>query len=140
MGMLVGKEDLGFGDRSWRYSMLVRDGVIDKMFIEPQDPGDPYGESDADTMLNYVAPEAPLPMNVTILSRSGCQHCARAKSLLIEQGIEFEALELNTQYSDRTLRALANATTLPQVFIDGDHIGGADDLESWLSDRHTKAA
>ncbi|MEM7283558.1 MAG: peroxiredoxin, partial [Pseudomonadota bacterium] len=32
MGMLVNKEDLGFGKRSWRYSMLVRDGVIDKMF------------------------------------------------------------------------------------------------------------
>ena len=41
MGLLVGKEDLGFGKRSWRYSMLVRDGVIEKMFIEPQEPGDP---------------------------------------------------------------------------------------------------
>ncbi|HET8610027.1 MAG TPA: peroxiredoxin, partial [Burkholderiales bacterium] len=35
MGMLVGKEDLGFGKRSWRYSMLVKDGVVEKMFIEP---------------------------------------------------------------------------------------------------------
>src|SRR3989339_519770 len=34
MGMLVKKEDLGFGMRSWRYSMLVVDGVIEKMFIE----------------------------------------------------------------------------------------------------------
>ena len=34
MGMLVAKEDLGFGERSWRYSMLVRDGVIEKMFID----------------------------------------------------------------------------------------------------------
>ena len=32
MGMLVDKDDLGFGKRSWRYSMLVRDGVIEKMF------------------------------------------------------------------------------------------------------------
>ena len=31
MGMLVGKEDLGFGKRSWRYSMLVNDGVVEKM-------------------------------------------------------------------------------------------------------------
>ena len=30
MGMLVGKEDLGFGKRSWRYSMLVNDGVVEK--------------------------------------------------------------------------------------------------------------
>jgi glutaredoxin-like protein len=140
MGMLVGKEDLGFGDRSWRYSMLVRDGVIDKMFIEPQEPGDPYGESDADTMLRYVAPEATLPLNVTVLSRPGCEHCVRAKSLLNEQGIEFEALELNHQYTDRTLRAVADATTLPQVFINGERIGGADELTAWLANRQPKAA
>lgn len=30
MGMLVGKEDLGFGKRSWRYSMLVKNGVVGK--------------------------------------------------------------------------------------------------------------
>jgi peroxiredoxin len=54
MGMLVDKSDLGFGRRSWRYSMLVRDGVIEKMFIEPQVEGDPYEVSDADTMLRYL--------------------------------------------------------------------------------------
>jgi peroxiredoxin len=54
MGMLVDKSDLGFGKRSWRYSMLVRDGVIEKMFIEPQVAGDPYQVSDADTMLRYL--------------------------------------------------------------------------------------
>jgi len=54
MGMLVDKRDLGFGQRSWRYSMLVRDGVIEKMFIEPEVPGDPYEVSDADTMLRYL--------------------------------------------------------------------------------------
>ncbi|MEA1990089.1 MAG: peroxiredoxin, partial [Pseudomonadota bacterium] len=42
MGMLVDKTDLGFGMRSWRYSMVVKDGVIDKMFIEPEVPGDPF--------------------------------------------------------------------------------------------------
>jgi hypothetical protein len=51
MGMLVDKADLGFGKRSWRYSMLVKDGVVQKMFIEPQKPGDPFEGSDADTML-----------------------------------------------------------------------------------------
>ena len=54
MGMLVNKEDLGFGMRSWRYSMLVKDGKIDKMFIEPEVPGDPFEVSDADTMLKYI--------------------------------------------------------------------------------------
>jgi glutaredoxin-like protein len=140
MGMLVGKEELGFGNRSWRYSMLVRDGIIDRMFIEPQEPGDPYGVSDADTMLRSLAPEAALPLNVTVLSRSGCPHCVRAKTLLADAGIEFEALELNRQFSDRTLRAVANATTLPQVFIDGERIGGADNLADWLAVHHAKAA
>jgi peroxiredoxin len=51
MGLLVDKSELGFGKRSWRYSMLVKDGVIQKMFIEPVKEGDPYEVSDADTML-----------------------------------------------------------------------------------------
>ena len=51
MGMLVDKSDLNFGQRSWRYSMLVRDGVIEKLFVEPDKPGDPFEVSDADTML-----------------------------------------------------------------------------------------
>src|SRR5690606_10441511 len=51
MGLLVDKDDLGFGKRSWRYSMLVRNGVVEKMFIEPEVPGDPFDVSDADTML-----------------------------------------------------------------------------------------
>ncbi len=132
MGMLVGKEDLGFGKRSWRYSMLVKDGVIDKMFVEPEEPGDPYGVSDADTMLEYLAPNAPKPLDIAVFSRKGCPHCARAKGMLRDTGIAFEALELNQQYTDRTLRAVADATSLPQIFINGEKIGGADQLEAWL--------
>ena len=56
MGLLVDKSNLGFGKRSWRYSMLVRDGVVEKQFIEPVKEGDPFEVSDADTMLAYVAP------------------------------------------------------------------------------------
>ena len=134
MGMLVGKEDLGFGKRSWRYSMIVKDGVIEKMFIEPEKPGDPYGVSDADTMLEYLAPNEPKPLDVAVFSRKGCPHCARAKGLLRDAGIAFEALELNNEYTDRALRAVADATSLPQVFINGRKVGGADDLEAWLAD------
>jgi len=54
MGMLVDKADLGFGKRSWRYSMLVRDGEIEKMWIEPEKPGAPFEVSDAHTMLRYL--------------------------------------------------------------------------------------
>ena len=58
MGMLVRKENLGFGDRSWRYSMVVNDGVIEKIFVEPgfgdNCPTDPFEVSDAETMLKYL--------------------------------------------------------------------------------------
>ncbi|REL32130.1 peroxiredoxin [Thalassotalea euphylliae] len=58
MGMLVKKENLGFGDRSWRYSMHVVDGEIKQMFVEPGKmdncPTDPFEVSDVDTMLAYL--------------------------------------------------------------------------------------
>ena len=132
MGLLVDKNDLGFGRRSWRYSMLVKDGVIEKMFIEPQKPGDPYEVSDADTMLGYIAPRAAKPLDVSIFTRQGCSYCARAKGLLHDAGIEFEELVLNRDYTDHSLRAITNATAFPQVFINGSHIGGADALDQWL--------
>jgi glutaredoxin-like protein len=140
MGLLVGKEDLGFGRRSWRYSMLVRDGVIEKMFIEPEEPGDPYGVSDADTMLQYLDPNGALPYDVTVFSREGCPFCAKAKGLLNENGIEFEELLLNRDYTDQTLRAVTARTTYPQVFINGRHIGGCDDVEEWLDESSSEAA
>ncbi len=140
MGLLVDKEELGFGKRSWRYSMLVKDGVIEKMFVEPQKPGDPFEVSDADTMLGYISPSEAKPLDVTVLSRPGCPHCARAKASLRNAGIEFESLELNSEFTDRTLRAVSGATTVPQVFINGERIGGADDLENWLNNSQHKAA
>jgi peroxiredoxin len=58
MGMLVDKSNLGFGMRSWRYSMVVNDGKIEKIFIEPgfndNFGADPFEVSDADTMLKYL--------------------------------------------------------------------------------------
>lgn len=58
MGAMVKKENLGFGDRSWRYSMYALDGIIKKVFIEPgfmdNCSEDPFEVSDADTMLAYL--------------------------------------------------------------------------------------
>lgn len=58
MGMLVRKDNLGFGDRSWRYSMLVEDGKIKALFAEDGKcdncPTDPFEVSDAETMLNHL--------------------------------------------------------------------------------------
>lgn len=58
MGMLVRKENLGFGERSWRYSMHVVDGEIRKAFIEKGFADnfgeDPFEVSDVNTMLAYL--------------------------------------------------------------------------------------
>lgn len=133
MGMLVAKNDLGFGDRSWRYSMLVKDGVIDKMFIEADLPGDPFEVSDADSMLSYIAPEAKAPNNVTIFSRNGCPFCVKAKGLLKDAGLDYDELVLNDDFNESTIRAISGQTTVPQIFIDGTRIGGSQDLEKYLN-------
>lgn len=134
MGMLVDKSDIGLGKRSWRYSMLVKDGLIEKMFIEAEEPGDPFKVSDADTMLGYINPKAAPPPRITIFSKSGCPHCARAREMLSKEGDRFEEIELlrnGIGYS--SLQAVSGQETTPQVFIDGQHIGGADELALWLA-------
>lgn len=132
MGMLVDKQDLGFGKRSWRYSMLVKDGVVEKVFIEPDLPGDPFEVSDADTMLAHIAPSAEKPSNVTIFTREDCQFCVDAKQLLLNTGKQYEELVLNRDYSEATLRAVSGKSTVPQVFIDGEYIGGSEQLADYL--------
>lgn len=134
MGLLVDKDDLGFGRRSWRYAMVVNDGVIEQMFVEPEEPGDPFHVSDADTVLKYLAPGRAAPPDVTVFTRAGCGHCARARRALHAAGLAFEELELGSGISDRTMRAVAGATTFPQVFVNGRRIGGADDVEAWLAE------
>ena len=59
MGMLINKEHLGFGYRSWRYAMVAKDGVVEKWFEEPgiNDAGtdtDPYEQTDPETMIAYL--------------------------------------------------------------------------------------
>ena len=121
MGMLVDKSDIGFG-------------VIEKQFIEPDQPGDPFVVSDADTMLHYVNPNAKEPEFVTLFTREGCPHCMRAKEILNERGIEYEEIRTGqgTGVSSRTLRATTGRSTVPQVFIGGKHIGGREDLEHYF--------
>src|SRR5579863_1994169 len=90
MGMLVDKRALGFGQRSWRYSMLVNNSVIKKMFIEPEVEGDPFQISDADTMLKHLDSKAPPPHDVLLVTRPGCAHSAKAKRLLDARGWAYD--------------------------------------------------
>lgn len=133
MGMLVDKADLGFGKRSWRYSMLVKDGVVEKMFIEPEEPGDPFKVSDAQTMLYYINPEAVKPKLVSLFTKVGCPFCARAKTMLEERGLDYEEIVLGKEITTRSLRAVTGGTTVPQVFMDGKLIGGSEELAAYLA-------
>lgn len=134
MGMLVDKQDLGFGKRTWRYSMLVKNGVIDKMFVEPEKTGDPFEVSDADTMLKYVSPNAQMPKRITLFTKPGCPHCSRAKKVLADAGLSYEEIVLGGKgvtYS--SLTAVTGRGTTPQVYVDGQLIGTADELQEWLA-------
>lgn len=133
MGLLVDKSDIGFGKRSWRYAMLVKNGVIDKMFIEPEVPGDPFEVSDAATMLKYINPNAISSDEVAIITKPDCPYCKKAKALLVEKGLQYEELELGKEVSLTALKAITKATAVPQVFINGEHIGGSDKLEEHFS-------
>jgi glutaredoxin-like protein len=140
MGMLVDKSDLGFGKRSWRYSMLVKDGVVEKMFIEPDVPGDPFEVSDADTMLEYVNPKARKPQSISIITKPGCPFCAKAKEMLAENRMEYEEIVLGRDATIRSVRAITGKETVPQVFIDGEYVGGSDALETYVRGEMKAAA
>ncbi|NOE26129.1 peroxiredoxin [Ruegeria sp. HKCCD6157] len=62
MGMLVDKDNLGFGMRSWRYAAIVNDGVVEAWFEEPglmdNCPEDPYGVSSPDNLMKHLKASA----------------------------------------------------------------------------------
>jgi len=140
MGMLVDKSDLGFGKRSWRYSMLVRDGIIEKRFIEAEVDGDPFEVSDADTMIDYINPSANKPESISIISRPGCPYCARAKAMMDERAMVYEEIVVGHGTTLRSVRAISGRDTVPQVFIGGRHIGGSDELEQYFAENSRDAA
>ncbi len=132
MGMLVDKSAIGFGKRSWRYSMLVKNGVIEKMFIEEETPGDPFGVSDADTMLKHLNADAKATESIVILSKTTCPFCKKAKELLDEKGMKYEEIIIGKDATHITTRALTGDAGVPKIFIDGKLIGGSSELEEYI--------
>ncbi len=127
LGLLVDKSDLAFGKRSWRYAMVVQDGVIEQVFIEPDQPGDPFEVSDADSVLRALDADA-APVDIVLVGREGCGFCVSARSMLAEAELDFEEIEA----SPRRLRALSGRTSTPQIFVNGQHLGGSEELAAWL--------
>ena len=67
---------------------------------------------------------------VEIYTKFGCPYCARAKALLGQKGVAYEEYEINTLPGkrDEMLERSNGRHTVPQIFIDGRHVGGSDDL------------
>ncbi len=134
LGMLVDKPVLG--PRSRRYSMLVRNGVVERAFVEPDAEGDPYTVSDADTLLRHLDPHAAALEPIAVLARRGCPFCERALRLLQERGLRHEVIWVGTEGpSMQAVLAISGAATVPQVFIAGRRIGGSDALQRHLEAR-----
>jgi len=136
IGSLADFSQLGFGKRSLRYSMLVKDKKIAKMFIEPQASAsnpDPFLVSDAETMLKYINPEAKVEKSIVVFSKNGCSHCKRAKDYLNEKGWQFSEITVgHNGVPINVLKAVSQGKpTTPQIYIDGKYIGGADELLKW---------
>jgi glutaredoxin 3 len=69
---------------------------------------------------------------VEIYSSPFCGYCARAKSLLQKKGVEFTNIDVleDTSKRDEMVARTGGRQTVPQIFIDGAHIGGSDELHA----------
>ncbi len=65
---------------------------------------------------------------VEMYSTMWCGYCARARALLNKKGVSFEDIDVDTSRRDEMIARAGGRTSVPQIFIDGIHIGGSDDL------------
>jgi glutaredoxin 3 len=67
---------------------------------------------------------------VEIYTKFMCPYCARAKKLLEAKGVDYEEIEISMggQKREEMIQRSNGRTTVPQIFIDGRHVGGSDDL------------
>jgi glutaredoxin 3 len=72
-------------------------------------------------------------MKAIVWSKDACPFCVQAKALLEARGIEFEERNVSKDWTrEQLLEAVPNARTLPQIFLDDQHIGGFTDLRAHL--------
>jgi len=73
-------------------------------------------------------------MDAIVWSKDGCTHCDQAKNLLKSKGINYEERNImgDTWTKEQLLEAVPNARTLPQIFVDGNYVGGFTELRKYL--------
>jgi len=76
--------------------------------------------------------ECPFVAQVEIYSTLFCPYCARAKSLLAKKGVEYVNIDVMEapERRDEMVKRAGGRTSVPQIFINGEHIGGSDDLQA----------
>jgi glutaredoxin 3 len=74
-------------------------------------------------------------MKAIVWSKYHCPFCDQAKALLTSKGIQFEEKKIGDGYTkEELLEAVPNARAVPQIFIDGEHIGGFNELRAKLTE------
>jgi glutaredoxin len=69
-----------------------------------------------------------------VWTKDACPYCVQAKALLEQQGIEYEEKKIGVNYTrEQLLEAVPTARTVPQIFLDGTHVGGFTELKQKLS-------
>jgi glutaredoxin 3 len=71
-------------------------------------------------------------MTIVVYTKATCPYCVRAKALLAKKGAAFQEIEITDKPALRTemIEKANGRTTVPQIFINGRHIGGCDDLHA----------
>ena len=73
-------------------------------------------------------------MKALVWSKENCPYCEKAKSLLESKGIEFEVRTIGVEYTkEQLLEAVPTARTVPQIFLDGELVGGYTELKKKLT-------
>ncbi len=67
---------------------------------------------------------------IEVFTKFFCPYCSRAKALLERKGVEYQEIDLTMDRAgfDAMVERAGGARTVPQIFIDGKHIGGRDDM------------
>lgn len=67
---------------------------------------------------------------IEVFTKFFCPYCTRAKALLDRKGVAYQEIDLTTDRAgfDAMVARAGGARTVPQIFIDGKHVGGSDDL------------